>query len=206
MAPSTGAFKGAAVAAFRIESHFDIRREYNTVTGEEFNVIVENTSDQHWYDRQFMRVDWSQNLLTSYFANSHNLSELFGRVRRESTDLFVQDASNFPAEWRPQFHFMSCDGAADENCNANDRDWAADYEQDTLYSMSFVTQEVLSPGTINIPFFGAVKTPYRAPPASCCSFFFGAFRIALSRLPCLRSISTNCFMVACMLSLVGSAV
>src|SRR5690606_28155648 len=124
------------------------------VTGEQQNVIVENTSDRHWYERQFMRVDWSSNLISGYFGNSHNLSELFGTVRREPVDLFVQDESQFPDEYRPQFHFMSCNGVDDESCDPNDRDWAADYDQGTLYSMSFVTQEVLSPGGIH-PWLGA---------------------------------------------------
>jgi hypothetical protein len=139
-------FLGQPVAAFRIESHFDIRREYNTVTGEELNLVVEDTVDRHWYERQFMRVDWSQNLLTSYFGNGHNLSELFGFVSRESTPMFVQDESTFPAEWRPRFHFMSCNGLDDTECDADDQDWAGDYGRGTMYSMSFVTQEVLAPG------------------------------------------------------------
>jgi hypothetical protein len=139
-------YLGQPVAAFRIQSHFDIRRTYNSVTGEELNVIVENTDDNRWYERQFMRVDWSTNLISGYFGNSHNLQELFGEVRREPADLFVQDESRFPAAWRPQFHFMSCASPDDANCEANDRDWALDYEQGTLYSMSFVTQEILSPG------------------------------------------------------------
>jgi hypothetical protein len=56
-----GPANGSIIAAFKIESHFDIRRDYNPGTGEEGNVIVENSSDRPWYQRQFMRVDWSQN-------------------------------------------------------------------------------------------------------------------------------------------------
>jgi hypothetical protein len=141
-------FLGQPVAAFRIDSHFDIQRTYNSVTGEQQNVVVEDTADRHWYERQFMRVDWSSNLISGYYGNSHNLSELFGSVTREPVDLFVQDESQFPDEYRPQFHFMSCAGTDDAECDANDRDWAADYRQGDLYSMSFVTQEILSPGAI----------------------------------------------------------
>jgi hypothetical protein len=50
---------GDVVAAYRIESHFDIRREYNTTTGEEMNVIEENSSDRPWFQRRYMRIDWS---------------------------------------------------------------------------------------------------------------------------------------------------
>ena len=53
------------VAAFPIKSHFDVQRQYNSQTGEPSNVIVENRSDNPWYDREYMRVDWSTNLVTS---------------------------------------------------------------------------------------------------------------------------------------------
>ena len=58
---------GQIVAAFKIESHFDVKRSYNPTTGEELNVIDENSTDSPWYARQFMRVDWSQNLITSAY-------------------------------------------------------------------------------------------------------------------------------------------
>ncbi len=137
-------YLGQPVAVFKIESHFDIRRLYNSVSGEEQNVIVENTQDRRWYERQFMRVDWSANLIAGYYGTTHNLPELFGCVQREAAN-YVQDVSGFPSSWRPQFHFMSCDGADDTGCAQNDRDWARDYSQGDLYSMSFVTQEIVSP-------------------------------------------------------------
>src|SRR4029079_14113637 len=57
---------GDVVAIFKINSHFDARRDYNATTGEELNVLVETTTDRPWYQRQFMHVDWSQNLITGY--------------------------------------------------------------------------------------------------------------------------------------------
>ncbi len=56
-------FFGAPVAAFPIESHFDIQREYNRTTGVETNVISENTTDRPWNERRYFRVDWSENLV-----------------------------------------------------------------------------------------------------------------------------------------------
>ena len=143
-------FLGQPVAAFAIESHFDIQRLYNSVTGEQQNVIVEDTADRHWYERQFMRVDWSVNLIAGHFGNSF---EVRNGVTREPAALYFQDGSDFPEEWRPQFHFMSCrdDGTG---CSRADEDYAQDYDQDTLYSMSFVTQELVSPA--GDPFFGVV--------------------------------------------------
>lgn len=59
-------YMGSTVAAYRISSHFDIRREYNPTTGEEINIIGENTVDRPWSEREYMRVDWSENLATDY--------------------------------------------------------------------------------------------------------------------------------------------
>ncbi len=58
---------GQVVAAYKISTHFDIRRSYNPTTGEEQNVVEENTTDRPWYDREYMRVDWSQNLATDAY-------------------------------------------------------------------------------------------------------------------------------------------
>jgi len=59
---------GEVVASFKVLSHFDIKRDYNPQTGEELNVIVENTSDRPWYERDYMRVDWSSNDVTSAYS------------------------------------------------------------------------------------------------------------------------------------------
>ena len=56
-------YKGAPVAMFPIYDHFDIVRTYNPSTGEEGNVISENRFDRPWFDRAYMRVDWSRNLV-----------------------------------------------------------------------------------------------------------------------------------------------
>ncbi len=60
----TGDVKGGVVAAFPIVSHFDIRRQYNANTGEEANVVEENTTDRPWWARDYMRVDWSNNKIS----------------------------------------------------------------------------------------------------------------------------------------------
>ena len=56
----------APVAAFPILSHFDIQRDYNAQTGEQSNTISENTTDRPWYERDYIRVDWSQNQITNF--------------------------------------------------------------------------------------------------------------------------------------------
>jgi hypothetical protein len=47
---------------YNITSQFDVKREYNPGTGEQTNVISENTTDRPWDQRQYIRVDWSTNL------------------------------------------------------------------------------------------------------------------------------------------------
>ena len=58
---------GQVVAEYNITSHFDIIRDHNPQTGEQLNVIVENTTDRPWYEREYFRVDWSKNLVTDSY-------------------------------------------------------------------------------------------------------------------------------------------
>lgn len=59
-------FTESPVAAYPILAHFDIQRSYNTATGEQSNLLVENMSDRPWFERDYMRVDWSRNLVTNF--------------------------------------------------------------------------------------------------------------------------------------------
>ncbi|MDB4941542.1 MAG: hypothetical protein JWP97_1076 [Labilithrix sp.] len=89
---------GTIVAAYKIDKHFDIRRDYNSQTGEETNVIVENDNDRPWQDRQYMRIDWSQNQAMS---TSGDISYLFGES--SSATPIQYSATNENDEDRPQF-------------------------------------------------------------------------------------------------------
>jgi len=60
------AYVGEPIAAFKIVSHFDIQRDYNARTGEQTNVLVENTTDRPYYEREYMRVDWNDNAIASF--------------------------------------------------------------------------------------------------------------------------------------------
>lgn len=147
---------GQPVAAYRIEKHFDIRRAYNPSTGEEQNVIEENDTDRPWNERQYMRVDWSKNLLSGYYGQSASLYELLGLYERQPADLFVQAGSRFPDAFLPRFSTMPCDGRDDdsEDCTDEHRPHADDYAAGQLYHFSFVTQDLLSPGEVADPFTG----------------------------------------------------
>jgi hypothetical protein len=82
--------KLGAVAVFPITSHFDVQRQYNSATGEPSNVIVENRSDRPWYEREYMRVDWSANLVDgrgNLTANLGQLSSVAYDLPQESDDV-----------------------------------------------------------------------------------------------------------------------
>ncbi|MEZ4270512.1 MAG: zinc-dependent metalloprotease [Myxococcota bacterium] len=57
-------FRGAPIAAFPIDSHFDVIAEYNPATGEKTNVLREDTVDRQWWERQYVRVDWGRVIST----------------------------------------------------------------------------------------------------------------------------------------------
>lgn len=86
---------GQVVAMFRITSHFDVRREYNPSTGEELNVVGENTTDRPWYQRQFMRVDWSTNMVTDgYEVDTLSQLGLFGGVKFDPMKYYESDPNS----------------------------------------------------------------------------------------------------------------
>lgn len=86
---------GQVVAAYAVEKHFDIRRDYNATTGEELNVVVENDSDQPWNDREYFRVDWSRNLITdAYDLDALSQMGIFGGVTFDPVAYYVSDPSH----------------------------------------------------------------------------------------------------------------
>ncbi len=54
---------GVVVAMFPITEHFDIVRSYDEATGTETNVISANSTDRVWNQREYMRVNWAQNMV-----------------------------------------------------------------------------------------------------------------------------------------------
>jgi hypothetical protein len=95
--------KGAGVAtedgviayAYPIINHFDIRRAYNSTTGEESNVVEENSSDRAWNEREYFRVDWSQNHATdSYDFDTLSLLGVYGSINYESLAYYINDPNS----------------------------------------------------------------------------------------------------------------
>lgn len=151
-------FRGQPLAAFAIEDHVDIRCAYNTQTGECTNVVNENTTDRRWYEREYMRVDWSQNVVQS-FTLAANLAAL-GGFQAESTPFDINDSAShpdFPASWAPQFVRVNEDPDyrfADE--------WTAE-DADTVHYMSFVTISMFSPGQNCLLIGGGTCQTYQIP-------------------------------------------
>ncbi len=91
---------GQVVAAYKISSHFDIRNDYNPSTGEEYNVVVENEKDRPWYERQYFRVDWSQNLNTNaYDFDTMSILGLYGGIEYSSLAYYVNDPDDEDAPY-----------------------------------------------------------------------------------------------------------
>jgi hypothetical protein len=141
-------FHGSPLAVYRINGHVDVRQEFNPVTGEATNVISES-SDRQWYDRQYVRIDWSRNLVSfGLFGASLEIEELFGSFRREPVSLGITDEgnssmedpyTNLPVEWRPQFIRIGDDPEYRFAAEWNPAD------AETVHYMSFVTRDMWTP-------------------------------------------------------------
>lgn len=98
--PGQGDNKGAThtdgliVAAFAIEKHFDIVREYNPSTGEQLNVVGENTTDRPWFERKYMRVDWSVNEVDSPLWTDMFQGKVFGDIKVTPVAYYQSDANH----------------------------------------------------------------------------------------------------------------
>ena len=64
--PTKYVFRGAPLAGWTLDSHFDLRYEYNPTTGEKTNVLVENTTDRYWYERDYVRIKWGENSVINF--------------------------------------------------------------------------------------------------------------------------------------------
>ncbi|HHH27974.1 MAG TPA: hypothetical protein ENK57_06475 [Polyangiaceae bacterium] len=108
---------GQVLYVFKIKSHFDIRRAYNPSTGEELNVVEENTTDRLWYEREYMRVDWSSNEMTdAYDFDTGAVYGLFFGVEYEPLSYYINDPNHPHAP-----HFEPDDGYFDITTKAGRR-------------------------------------------------------------------------------------
>jgi hypothetical protein len=93
-APARTTTDGQIVASFAITKQFDVRRGYNSTTGEENNIVEENDKDRPWNQREYLRVDWSQNLVTdAYDLDAASQMGLYG-VKWDPIAYNVSDPEN----------------------------------------------------------------------------------------------------------------
>lgn len=92
---------GVVVYSFPIMEQFDIRRDYNSQTGEESNVIVENASDRPWYERDYIRVDFSKNeVTTAYDFDTLSLLGVYNGIKYSPINFDIRNPNDPDA---PQF-------------------------------------------------------------------------------------------------------
>ena len=81
-------YKGSPVAVYPIIKHFDIIRDFNTSTGEQSNVLVENSSLKPWYEREYMRVAWESNTLDGPVQLGSGLAQIVLLQTASSTGIY----------------------------------------------------------------------------------------------------------------------
>jgi hypothetical protein len=118
-----------ALAMYKISSHFDVRRDYNPATGEQTNVIEENTTDRPWNEREYMRVDWAENLITD--GDFMMIQRVLDGIKTESS-YYVQKGAD-----APRFE--------------KDANGLVNY-------MDIVNKMFVSPTQVHIPGFGDIPT------------------------------------------------
>lgn len=139
---SGGTEVGNTVAMYRIERHFDIARDYNPITGEENNILVENSYDRPWFDRQYIRVDWSSNLITD------NELLIFGRVFHG-------------IQFEPVSYFIP-EGSENEAPHPHAPKFSRQGENNQLHYMDIVNKVFVRPTTTFFEDFGEVPDCYLA--------------------------------------------
>ena len=139
-------FEGEVVAAYRILSHFDVQRQYNSATGEPSNVIVEDSADRPWYERDHMRVDWSTNLVTNYDLD-------FERASIEPVPYYIQDLDDDNPH-APVFDYGEPGAGGDDDLRIVGDE---DDEDDLILEYFDITNKIHArAGTIFFPGFGEI--------------------------------------------------
>lgn len=94
-------YRGQMVARFPITDHFDIRRGFNTLSGEQSNEIVENR-DRLWYDREFIRVNWAANMVNTTKGHMRFLPWYGFFIGSGERTIFMQgvEQPGNPRRWR----------------------------------------------------------------------------------------------------------
>jgi len=87
---------GEPIAAWAISDHFDVWHQYNPATGEQLPVLYE-AKEKPWYEREYVRVDWTRNLVDGYgFFMGSKLTQILeeGALKVEAADVQANDPSD----------------------------------------------------------------------------------------------------------------
>ncbi len=139
-------FKGNPVYAYPIVSHFDRQRQYNAATGEVSNVLVEDSADRPWYQREFMRVNWSSNQILNYQNVTGPFDFLSGMLKTRVVTDQDQAAHN------ESMVFTCSNGVEGRNSTLKCA------EGSKLSYLDFTTQAIVDPPAIDYPGYG--RLPY----------------------------------------------
>jgi hypothetical protein len=95
----TQMYVGQPVAIFQVLSHFDVTRAYNPQTGEQSNVLEENTKDNLWWQRKYMRVNWAKNLISDFTFMARIIDQSPIDYYVQSDDPTNPDAPSFTPDY-----------------------------------------------------------------------------------------------------------
>ncbi|MGZ3418499.1 MAG: hypothetical protein ACXVEE_11575 [Polyangiales bacterium] len=156
---------GLIVSIWPIDSHFDIRRGYNSVTGEELNVVEENSTDRAWYEREYMRVDWSRNLINdpNAFFNDGGYGDDGNTMHLEPVAFYENDpnrwdASNFDELSNGGYFDLTSKWLWKPSATTYTDDWGSIdipdclLENDRLYNSSYVADPSIGCGAQEMTF------------------------------------------------------
>jgi hypothetical protein len=140
------AFKGNPVFAFTITSHFDRQRQYNAATGEVTNVLVEDSSDRPWYQREFMRVDWRN----SQVINFQNCSGPAGRPSQclNGSGIYNRTITDQDSAPRNESMVFACEDGKEG------KDSTLSCGSSRLKYFDFTNEVIMDPPAIDYPGYG----------------------------------------------------
>ena len=88
-------YVGQAIAAYPIESHFDVIRDFNKQNGKQSNTLVEDTTLNKWHERKYMRVNWGGNAIFdwAFATGSRKFTESDHHVQQVQDQTLLPDGA-----------------------------------------------------------------------------------------------------------------
>ncbi|MDF1563802.1 MAG: zinc-dependent metalloprotease [Deltaproteobacteria bacterium] len=113
-------FLGEPVAAYRIEKHFDVWKQYNSVTGEEMPVLYE-AMERPWWEREWIRVDWSSNYVGGF-------NWMFSEFCKMDGSIITSPVTYFPTNPGDPDQFYVAVRGTEADMQA--QDWYEDFQEE----------------------------------------------------------------------------